>query len=92
MAWPERQSSCAKIDKSSAYPNRCPERITYLYGQTDKREPQQQISQKNIFLGLIEDKTNKKTAVGLMLTRGSFWSSVWGTAPGRAATSMGLEA
>lgn len=26
-----------------------------------------------------------------MLTRGSFCRSVWGTAPGRAATSMGLE-
>ena len=29
---------------------------------------------------------------GLMLTRGSFCRSVWGTAPGRAPTSMGLDA
>lgn len=92
MAWPERQSSCAKKDKSSAYPNRCPERITYLYGQTDKRDPQQQISQKNIFLGSLNTQKTALEAVSLELTRGSFWSSVWGTAPGRAATSMGLEA
>lgn len=33
----------------------------------------------------------QKTSLNATLTRGSFCRSVWGTAPGRAATSIGLD-
>lgn len=45
--------------------------------------------------GLQQKEKSKSTLVCvicLALTRGSFCRSVWGTAPGRAATSMGLDA
>lgn len=46
----------------------------------------------NVKFCFLSSILGRKDWLDLILTRGSFCRSVWGTAPGLAATSMGLEA